>query len=66
MAWVEHGLQISLKNMHYRWMIKWWLVSFGRAMNYGETATLPIDRVMGYKIYKWEFEFESHFLVHEQ
>ena len=32
----------------------------------GETATLPIDRVMGYKIYKWEFEFESHFLVHEQ
>ena len=58
MAWVEHGLQISLKNMHYRALAVLWIM--------GETAPLPIDRVMGYKIYKWEFEFESHFLVHEQ
>ena len=58
MAWMEHGLQISLN--HFRWKIKWWLELLGALGIMGITAPSAlcpelqiIDRACIFILYRY-------------
>ena len=71
LAWTEHGLQISLKNTHYRWKIKWRLELLGTLRIMGETAfstplssyhrLVPCPEPVKVQIYRVPFkDYEKH------